>query len=222
MDRGSSSAPDETMLANLARLLEHVDVLFAKLRVGIGRIVRVDQLRKPQRASHPRRPAADDDHISRHLRTFNTFNRFSENDHLTSLSQIPSPQIQRNAAANRLSQGVWYAQLLADPNRGRILDLTMPRNSTGTLGDWIVIDAVAGSSPGAACIRLLQDGGSGQHASHQATEIFIFSRVIFLPGVRFPANSRLASSNSSIASRRFSRASSRVSPSDMAPGNSSV
>ena len=46
-----------------------------------------------------------------------------------------------------LSQRVRYAQLFADPNRCRILNLTMPRNSTGTVGDWIVINAVAGALP---------------------------------------------------------------------------
>ncbi len=35
----------ETVLADLAGFFEHVDVFFAELRVGMGRVVRVDQLR---------------------------------------------------------------------------------------------------------------------------------------------------------------------------------
>src|SRR5438270_946038 len=135
------------MLADLTRLLQHIEVFFAELSVGIGGIVRVDQLRQPQRASHSRRPAPDDHHISRHLRTLHTFDRFSEDDHFNSLSQIPSPQIHTHGCRERLPQRVWYAQLFADPNRCRILNLTVPRNSTGTLGDWIVINAVAGAFP---------------------------------------------------------------------------
>src|SRR5436305_6378340 len=134
------------MLADLTRLLQNVNVLFAKLRVGIRGIVCVDQLRQPQRASHSRRPAADDHYISRHLRSLYTFDRFSEDDHWTSLSRIPRPQTQTECLES-LSQRVWYAQLFADPNRCRILNLTMPRNGAGTLGDWIVINAVAGALP---------------------------------------------------------------------------
>ena len=69
------------MLADLAGLFEHVDIFFAELRIRILGVVLVDQLRKPQRTSHPRRPAADDDHIGRHLRTFNAFERFAEDQH---------------------------------------------------------------------------------------------------------------------------------------------
>ena len=42
----------KTVLPDLARLLEHVDIFFAELRVRMRGIVRVDQLRKPQRAGH--------------------------------------------------------------------------------------------------------------------------------------------------------------------------
>jgi hypothetical protein len=44
-------------------------------------IVRANQLRQSQRTRHTRRTAADDDHISRHLRPFNAFDRFAENQH---------------------------------------------------------------------------------------------------------------------------------------------
>ncbi len=71
----------QAVLSHLARLLKHVDIFFAELRVGMGGIVRVDQLRESQRTSHARRPAADNDHIGRHLRTLHTFDRFAEDQH---------------------------------------------------------------------------------------------------------------------------------------------
>ena len=69
------------MLADLPRLFEDVDVFFADLRVGLRRVVLINQLRQAQRAGHPCGPAADDDHIGRHLRTLDTFNRFAEDQH---------------------------------------------------------------------------------------------------------------------------------------------
>jgi hypothetical protein len=45
------------------------------------RIVRVDQLRQPQRTSHAGRAAANDDHISRHLRPLDAFDWFAEDQH---------------------------------------------------------------------------------------------------------------------------------------------
>jgi hypothetical protein len=51
-------------------------------------VVRVDQLRQPQRAGHPRRPATDDHDIGRHLRTFNTFERFAEKKHVFKVSRF--------------------------------------------------------------------------------------------------------------------------------------
>ena len=71
----------KTVLPNLARLLQHVNIFFAELRIRMRGVVRVDQLRQPQRAGHARRPAADDDHIGRHLRAFNAFDRFAEDQH---------------------------------------------------------------------------------------------------------------------------------------------
>jgi hypothetical protein len=44
-------------------------------------VVFVNQLREPQPTSHPRRPAADDDHIRKHLRTFNAFESFAKHQH---------------------------------------------------------------------------------------------------------------------------------------------
>src|SRR5580704_9914895 len=67
------------MLPNLAGFLQDVDVFLAQLRIGMLRVVLVDQLGKPQGASHACRTTANDDHVSRHLRAFDTFNRLSEN-----------------------------------------------------------------------------------------------------------------------------------------------
>jgi hypothetical protein len=67
------------MRANFTRLLEHVDIFFAELRVRMRGVMRVDELREAQRAGHPSWPAADNDDIGGHLRTFNAFNRFAEN-----------------------------------------------------------------------------------------------------------------------------------------------
>ena len=44
-------------------------------------VVSVDQLRQPQRTSHAGRAAANDDHVSRHLRPFDAFNRFAKDQH---------------------------------------------------------------------------------------------------------------------------------------------
>jgi len=41
----------------------------------------VDELRKPQRASHSGRPAADNDYISRHLRASYVGRRLAKNKH---------------------------------------------------------------------------------------------------------------------------------------------
>ena len=71
----------EAVLADLAGFFEDVDIFFAELRVGMRGVVRVDQLRQAQRAGHARRSAADDDHIGRHLRAFDAFDRFAEDQH---------------------------------------------------------------------------------------------------------------------------------------------
>src|SRR3954451_21636123 len=71
------------MLPNLASLFQYIDVLFTELRVRIGRVVGLNKLRKPQRASHPRWSAADNDDIRRHLRPFHAFNWSSEDDHFS-------------------------------------------------------------------------------------------------------------------------------------------
>ena len=59
------------MLAYLAGLLENVNVLLAELRVRIGGIVLIDQLRQPQGARHASRTATDDDDVGGHLGAFN-------------------------------------------------------------------------------------------------------------------------------------------------------
>ena len=45
------------------------------------RVVLIDQLRQAQGARHASRAAADDDDIGRHLRAFDAFNGFAENQH---------------------------------------------------------------------------------------------------------------------------------------------
>ena len=69
----------KAVLPNLARLLEHVNIFFAELRVWMSCVVRVNQLCQTQSTSHPSRPAAHDDHIRRHLRALHAFNGFAEN-----------------------------------------------------------------------------------------------------------------------------------------------
>ncbi len=66
------------MLADLAGLLQNVDVFFAELRVWMFRIVRVDQLREAQSTGHAGGPTADNDHIRGHLRTLNAGEGFAE------------------------------------------------------------------------------------------------------------------------------------------------
>ncbi len=41
-------------------------------------VVLINQLRQAQRASHARRPAADDDYVGGHLRAFDAFDGFAE------------------------------------------------------------------------------------------------------------------------------------------------
>ena len=60
----------EAMLADLAGLLEHVDILFAELRVGMARVVLIDELREAKSTRHAGRAAANDDDVGRHLGAF--------------------------------------------------------------------------------------------------------------------------------------------------------
>ncbi len=69
------------MLADLASFLEDVNIFFAELRVGMRGVVLIDQLRQAQRARHAGRTAADDDDVGRHLRAFDAFDGFAENQH---------------------------------------------------------------------------------------------------------------------------------------------
>ena len=70
------------MLADFAGFLQDVDIFLAQLRLGIVRVVLVNELRKPQRTCHSRRSAAYDDDIGGHLRTRNICWRFAEDQHL--------------------------------------------------------------------------------------------------------------------------------------------
>ena len=76
---GIEQRPGKTVLADLASLLEHVDIFFAELRIGMLGVVLIDELREPQRTSHACRPAADDDDIGGHLGAFNASEGFAEN-----------------------------------------------------------------------------------------------------------------------------------------------
>jgi hypothetical protein len=69
------------MLADLAGLLQYIDVFFAKLRIRVFRIVRVDELGEAQGASHAGRTSADNDNVSGHLWAINAGERFAENQH---------------------------------------------------------------------------------------------------------------------------------------------
>ena len=66
------------MLSSFARFFEHVDIFFAEQSFGMARVVIVDQLRKPQRAGHARRAAADDDDIGWHFRMLDVRERLAE------------------------------------------------------------------------------------------------------------------------------------------------
>src|SRR5262249_6935383 len=57
----------KTVLPNLARLFEDVDIFFAKWRSGVARIMLINQLRKSQSGGHARRPAANDNDVGGHL-----------------------------------------------------------------------------------------------------------------------------------------------------------
>src|SRR5437764_10381125 len=76
--------PGKAVLPDLTRLFENVNIFFAELRVGIGGVVLINQLRKTQRTSHPRGPAADDNHVGFHLWAVDVFERSAENQHLAS------------------------------------------------------------------------------------------------------------------------------------------
>jgi len=70
------------VLPSLTHLRQNDEVSCAERRIRVRGVVRVNQLREPQSTSHPRRSAADDHHVGRHLRPLYTFDRFAENQHL--------------------------------------------------------------------------------------------------------------------------------------------
>src|SRR5215469_4258958 len=71
----------EAVLTNFAGLLEDVNVFFAELSIGIAGVVLVDELCKMQRTGHPGGPAAHNNDIGGHLRAFDIFGRFTEDEH---------------------------------------------------------------------------------------------------------------------------------------------
>jgi hypothetical protein len=68
------------MLASLARFLQHVNIFFIQLRFGMTRVVRINELRQPERAGHASRAASDDHYVGRHLRMINVRKRLAEAD----------------------------------------------------------------------------------------------------------------------------------------------
>ena len=208
----------EAVLSGFARFFEHVDIFFAELRFGMARVVVVDQLRKPQRAGHARRAAADDDDIGRHFRMFDVGERLAEDQHgAFALSGCYSScRTGGGRTANPLhrdsAQRIRDRQLLTGSNGSRIFHFFVPWHGTGSLRRSIVVYAVFCAFAEQSAAVSLQVDVSGQRASRHHAVTWIFSRITFWPVCAFPVSSRLASSSNSIASRRFSRASSRVSP----------
>ena len=70
--------PRHAVLSCLARLFEEIDIFFRELCLGMPRIVIVNQLRKPQRASHPSGAATDNHDVSGHLGMVDVGDRFAE------------------------------------------------------------------------------------------------------------------------------------------------
>ena len=98
----------EAVLADLARFLKNVDVLFTELRVRTLCVVPINKLRKPQCAGHAGRPTANDDDVGRHLRS------------VDSLQWRPKNQHTRKAAdSHRLSR------IIIDDPCGSVADSTL-------------------------------------------------------------------------------------------------
>src|SRR6266705_1841735 len=98
----------EAVLADVARFLKNVDVLFTELRVRTLCVVPINKLRKPQCAGHAGRPTANDDDVGRHLRT------------VDSLQWRPKNQHTRKAAdSHRLSR------IIIDDPCGSVADSTL-------------------------------------------------------------------------------------------------
>ncbi len=69
------------MRANFARLLQQVNVLLAKLRVGMLGVVLVDELRQAEGAGHASGPTSDDYDVGLHDRPINIWERLTKNYH---------------------------------------------------------------------------------------------------------------------------------------------
>ncbi len=68
----------QAVLSGLASLLEHVNIFFRELRLGMPPIVIVDQLRKPKRTGHASRTATDNDYVGGHFGMFDVGERFAK------------------------------------------------------------------------------------------------------------------------------------------------
>src|ERR1700752_3723197 len=86
----------------------------------MGSVVRIDQLRTPKGKSHPGRPAADDDHIGRHLRPLNPVNGFAEDEHLISRPPTSLPRIHADERGSNRDLNLEFrsAFIRVDPRRG--------------------------------------------------------------------------------------------------------
>ena len=76
----------KAMLADLAGLLEHISVFFAKLRTGIFLVVLVNELRETNGTRHSCGAPAYDNDIGGHLGAVDAFKRFAENQHKENLA----------------------------------------------------------------------------------------------------------------------------------------
>ena len=105
---------------------------------------------------------------------------------------------------------LWYFQILADLFGKSIYNLDIARNSRCLHVRWIVEDSVLPTLSKKLAPMLLQM--AKQYPSLHQTATLIFSQTNSLPVNPFSASSLLETKINSIASRRFSRVSSRVLP----------
>ena len=81
MERGIEERAREAVLSDLARLFEDVDIFLGELRVGILRVVLVDELGEAEGAGQTGGTATDDDDVGLHLGAVDAFEGFAENQH---------------------------------------------------------------------------------------------------------------------------------------------
>src|SRR6185437_11809441 len=80
------------------------DVFLAQLRVRMGGVVSVNELREAQGAGHARGPAADNHNVSFHLRAFNVRERLAEDEHWNrQVSRFQGFKVSRVSRFHRLT-----------------------------------------------------------------------------------------------------------------------